>query len=995
MSGMSLHPDFVSELGKHFDGEVRLDLASRILYSTDASLYQVEPLGVALPRTQEDLQAVVELAARYGIPLLPRGSGTSLGGQAVGQALIVDCTRWLDNILEIDPEGKTATVEPGVILQALNREAGRYGLAFGPDPASAERATLGGVIGNNATGAHSIRYGMTADHLLSAGVVLADGSLSELREISLDAARQKAAGEHLLEASLYSAALHIRQQADIANDWPPFWRNSAGYRLNYLLPVSQSCPPQWESGAPYPPLAKDHINLAHLLAGSEGTLAVIRQATLRLVPKPRYTALAVLSYDSLEAACEAVPGLLEYGPSAVELIPKMLVDLARGVPAYSRQLGWVPGNPQALLAVEFSGSQPAAVEQAARALGSEAMLAVSPSAQADVWAVRKVGMGILNSNPTELRPTAFIEDCAVPVENLGEFVRSMQLILEAHGTRAAFYAHASAGCLHIRPLVNLKTGSGVGQLRSISEAALELVLRLGGTMTSEHGDGLVRSEWLRRTYGDELLSYFRLLKQAADPQGILNPGKIVDPPPMDTSLRYGAGYRAQPWTASLAFHKSRGLETAVDQCNGAGVCRKQEGVMCPSFQATREEMHSTRGRANLLRALISGHWKEAVTGSDGKGGLQKLVFQSLDQCLACKGCLSECPSGVDIARLKYEFQHEYYKTHHRRPRDYLFGYINQLAVWVGRLRIGGLVNQLMGLKLVQGLLDHCLGVSAQRSFPMFRGPDRRLRQTSIEDQQSEIVLYLPDAFSRFFEPEVEAAALDLLRACNVEVVVLPVLGAGRTLLSKGFLDSARRQAVRVLEAVRRLDPQGRLPVVGAEPSEIYTLRDEFLDLLPDQREVIEALAKRTWMLDEFLVRPGPGGAVRIAALQSTDNYPRSKVLLHGHCYQKAQPQADDGFPVGQDASADLLRQLGCQVEVVDSGCCGMAGAFGYEKEHYELSMKVGELTLLPKIREWCAGNCQGKVVAAGTSCRSQIADGTGNQALHPLVLAVNSLSKRC
>jgi FAD/FMN-containing dehydrogenase/Fe-S oxidoreductase len=990
---MSLPDDFIAELRKHFTGDIRCDPTTRLLYSTDASIYQVEPLGVALPRTQDDLQAAVELAARYRIPILPRGSGSSLAGQAIGEALILDCSRWLDKIIEIDREARTATVEPGVILGTLNRQAAWHDLQYGPDPASAERASMGGVIANNATGAHSIVYGMTADHIQSAQVILTDGSLAEFSYIGKKDALRVATNEQGILSNFYRTALQIREQhaKTICTHWPITWRNSAGYRLNYLLPWSATQPPQWEGT--YPNVPPGGLNMAALLAGSEGTLAVIRQATLHLVHKPKHTVLGVLPFDSLEAACDATPELLTRQPAAVELIPQKIIQLARAVPAYARLADFVTGDPEALLVVEFAGDDPKTLLKKGRALGSDVMVAESPEEQVRVWGVRKVGLGLLMSQPVDLRPAAFIEDCAIPVEHLGEFVRRTERILLAHNTQAAFYAHASGGCLHIRPLIDLKVATGVRDLRSIAEAVLALSLSLGGSMSSEHGDGLSRSEWLTRIYGEELVEAFRSLKRAADPEGILNPGKIVDPLAMDSNLRYGPGYEAQTWTPALDFGRNGGLGTAIEQCNGAGVCRKlDEGVMCPSFQATREELHSTRGRANLLRAMISLPRSLSLSQQErgwDKGDLSRAVYAALDLCLACKGCKAECPSGVDMAKLKYEFLAQYHLSHRRPLRDYLFAYIGKWAR-LGAL-FAGAYNALSGNRLLRKLLESSLGITAKRPLPTFdtRKRDKKRSPWLPSKQSDEFCLYLPDAFTHYFEPDVEKAALHVLAACGVGIKVLPVLGTGRTMISKGFLKAAKRQATQVLDSIQRLDPSGRLPVVGVEPSEIYTVRDEYLDLLPNRSPEIEALASRTWLVDEFLVRPiekpGKSSKLRVANILNLNiSKTITKIKLHGHCYQKAQSLASNDHPTGVDASAQLLRLAGYDVEVLNAGCCGVAGAFGYETEHYELSKQVGELRLLPAIRAWRDQSKEGLVAAPGTSCRAQILDGTGVKTLHPI-----------
>ncbi|RPI93717.1 MAG: FAD-binding oxidoreductase [Chloroflexi bacterium] len=1003
---MSLHPEFVNELRKHFTGDIRLDPASRILYSTDASIYQIEPLGVALPKTQEDLHAAVELAAKYKIPILPRGSGSSLAGQAIGNALIIDCSRWLDSGLEIDSEARTATVEPGVILSRLNLAAAKHGLMFGPDPASAERATMGGVIANNATGAHSLLYGMAADHLLSADVIMADGSLGVLEE--------RSTLDNPLISALYSSALDIRERyaESITQNWPRTWRNSAGYRLNYLLPWSPSSPSHW-IGESYPANLKPETwNLAPLLAGSEGTLAIIRRAKVNLVPKPKHTILAVLAYQSNAEACDDVPRLLTHHPSAVELVPRMIIRLARGVPEYARQMGWVAGDPAALLVVEFSGDQLPALKDRARQIGEVLTIAESKEDQARVWNIRKVGLGLLDSRPQSARPAAFVEDCAIPVPRLGEYVREVEKILSAHGTEGGIYAHASAGCLHTRPILDLKTARGVTDLRSISEAVFALTVRLGGAMSSEHGDGLARSEYLEQTYGPELMEAMRALKRAADPNNILNPGKILDAPKMDLNLRYGAEYRARVWDSNLSFARNGGMDVAIEQCNGQGVCRKDTGVMCPSYQATREEMHSTRGRANLLRSFIS----TPQTIANRKSEIENAVAQALDLCLACKGCKSECPSGVDMAKLKFAFQAEYYKTHRRQLRDYVFGYFHVAAGMAAS--VAPISNALMEVPAIRNLVVWMLGITPHRPFPKFSSRRARLltTETRRHGEEKSRVIFLADAFARYLEPETKQAALDILSRCGFDVHVLPILGAGASFLSKGFISQAQRHAARVLDLLDQVDPAREALIVGIEPPEIYAFKHDYLDLLPERAEEIRQRVGSLWLLDEFLLRSQAFNELRIVNMERSSNFENNtlprKVSFHPHCHQRAEGPSPDGLPNGTNATVELLRACGYDVELMDTGCCGMAGTFGYEAEHYEVSMKVGELKLFPAIREWRAENSEGvdrqssiinrqspianrqspivnrqsAIVSSGAACRMQIRQGTGVGAVHPIML---------
>lgn len=964
---MTLSLDFLHDLQKRFTGDLRLDTASKVLYSTDASAYQIEPLGVAIPKTQEDIQAVVEFAAKHNIPILPRGSGSSLAGQAIGEALILDCSRYLDAILEIDPRTHSATVEPGVVLAHLNRAAAKHGLMFGPDPASAERATMGGVIGNNATGAHSILYGMSADHLLAADVILSDGSLA-----TFDDSIFNPQNSNTRLSNIFSVVAQIREgYADaIKQNFPKSWRNSAGYRLNYLLPWSPSTPPQW-TGETYPAnLKPGTLNLAPLLAGSEGTLAVIRRVKVNLVQKPKHTILGVLSYSTIAEACDDVPRLLKMNPSAVELIPKLILRNARSIPAYARQMGWVIGDPAAVLVVEFSGDQPSALKEAVRKLGDVLAIAESPEDQSRIWNIRKVGLGILDSRPKAARPIAFIEDCAIPVERLGEFVREVGRILDMHGTFGGIYAHASAGCLHIRPVLDLQHGEGVRAMRNIIERVFVLTMSLGGAMSSEHGDGIARGEFIERTYGREVTEAMRLLKKAADPNNILNPKKLFDAPPMDTHLRYGEAYKTKTWTPVLKFEHERGLEGAIESCNGQGVCRKTTGVMCPSFQATRDEAFSTRGRANLLRALIDS--TSSVT-ENRKPEIENSVFSALDLCLACKGCTSECPSGVDMPKLKYEFMNQYYKSHRRHARDYLFGYFHVAAKVLSPFApVANLFMQAVGMKKV---VSRVFGIAEQRPFPKFSAKKHQI----VNTEKEKAVIFLSDVFSRYIEPEVEEAAIAILNSLGFEVKVLPIIGAGASLLSKGFLKAAKRHAEKVLAEIEHLDGGAGLSVVGCEPPELYCLKHEYESLLPNHSVAIQSLKERTWLVDEFILRVANEGEMDISHVDLSSQ--NNRLTLHPHCHHRAEGPAADGLPSGVSATVAMLNRFGYEVDVIDAGCCGMAGTFGYDAEHYDLSMKVGELGVLPKAR----AIKDRELVSSGAACRMQIKQGADVDARHPLL----------
>jgi Fe-S oxidoreductase len=593
-----------------------------------------------------------------------------------------------------------------------------------------------------------------------------------------------------------------------------------------------------------------------------------------------------------------------------------------------------------------------------------------------------MGLGILSSRPGDIKSAAFIEDISVPVEYLGEFVREMERILAEHGSEGDFYAHASAGCLHIRPLINLKLVGGRAVMRSITAQAVDLALRLKGSISGEHGVGLSRTEWLPRMYGDEIIDAFRMLKNAADPVGILNPGKILDGPDMDINLRYDDSYHASEWETVLDFSRQGGLVGAIELCNGAGVCRKTEGVMCPSFQAAGEEMHSTRGRANLLRALISGKFPDTETG-------EKTVYEALDLCLACKGCRSECPSAVDVAKLRYEFLNHYYRNHSHRLRDYLFARIDFFAHLGSTFQL--IANPLLASPTVRRYSQSWLGLAADRVFPAFSKTPLRKQVASLThlshpppspEHPPKTCIFLSDAFTEYMYPETGLSALEVLLACGYQPVILPVIGAGRTLISKGFLEPARRLATRIIEALKEIDPGENLPVIGVEPSEIYTLRDEYLDLFPGKAQ-IQSLAERAYMIDEFLIRPDHSGKSRLASAKFLVELKPERVLLHGHCYQKAQPSAMDGYPTGVGATTAMLEFAGYQVSLVEAGCCGMAGAFGYEAEHYGLSMEIGELALFPALR---GGAEAAWIAASGVSCQAQIKDGVSRDAFHPINL---------
>lgn len=992
----SSNTDYFHELQSSLSGsnQVRNDVATRILFSTDASIYQILPIGVAFPRGVDDICAIVEISKKYKIPIIARGAGSGLAGQAIGPGLIVDCSRYMNKIHLIDPSEKLAILEPGVVLNLLNKQASKFNLQFGPDPASAERATIGGVIANNATGAHSIQFGMAADHILELEVVLEDASRGNLLPISLNDASRKASGSSR-EASIYSAALRIREsyQEIIKANWPRVWRNASGYNINYLIPWAPSFPPLW-SGKVYPEYSLEKpINLAPLFAGSEGTLGIINRARVNLVTRPEYTILAIINYNSLEEACDAVPELLQYQPSAVELLPRSIVNQAKTIPSYAQQVPFLSEEPAAFLILEFSGCNLNQLISKARKLGKNIIVIESNTTQKYIWNVRKAGLGIIQSKISNSKPISFIEDLSVPVDQLGLFVRKINQIFTFYQTNCEIYAHASAGCLHIRPIINIRTNSGKNVMREIASEAVELVSSLGGSASGEHGDGLARSEWLTKIYGKEIVSAFKFIKKAADPNELMNPGKIVglsvktQPQEMDQNLRFNESYKTQDWVTNFQFNpETGGIAGAIEHCNGAGVCRKSEGVMCPSFQVSQEEMFSTRGRANLLRAMISGRFPSKLES-------EKSVYNALDLCLACKGCKSECPSSVDMSKLKYEFFYKFYITHSRKFRDYLFGYIH-LFLRLGK-PIQPVINWAFRNQVTKNIFDRYFSISKDRSFPTIAPKSfrqilpRKYFSLSLRDMQRTPVFLLIDAFHEYMYPNTGVNSVYLLEQCGFQVIVLPCCGAGRTLISKSFLPQAKHHAERLLDEIIKMDSEGRCAVVGIEPSEIYTIKDEYFDLLPHRSLDLKGLRERTWMIDEFLIRQDAfTEIVENHQMASINKLP--KVLLHGHCYQKAQPPSIDGLPIGVNAAASILTKLGYEVEIIEAGCCGMAGAFGYEKEHFEFSNNVGEQTLFPIIRK---SDTDTIVVASGVSCKAQIEDGTSRKVIHSVDLISQWLRK--
>ena len=945
------------ELRWRIAGEVRFDQYTRMLYSTDASNYQIEPVGVVLPRTVDDVRAAIELAGKHGVPVLPRGGGSSLAGQAVGAALVIDSSKYLNQVLELDREAHFARVQPGIVLSQLNAKVARHGLMFGPDPSSGDRATIGGVVGNNSAGAHSILYGMTIDHILSAHTILSDGT-----EVSFSATDPATAAAKAVldsrEGRLYRDLLGMRERYSpaIERDFPRHWRRATGYSLKELL----------RAGG-------EGFNPARLLVSSEGTLAFGTEYAINLVAKPAKTALLLLQFDDLVRAMEATTTILEREPSAIELMDHMLITLTRQQPGYARQIAFIQGEPDALLAVEFYGESDAELRSKVEgleqhlvkrgiALQAEPQAVYDTKQQADVWSVRKAGLGLLMSVKGDAKPIPCIEDVSVPVEHLAEYVREVLRMVAEHGTRAAFYAHASAGCLHIRPLVSLKDARGVQAMREMTEAATGLVVKFGGVMSGEHGDGLARGELNEKIFGPELYQCMKELKAAFDPAGLMNPGKVVDSPSMTENLRYGAGYRTMGVDTHLSFRREGGFAAAIEMCNGAGVCRKLgSGTMCPSYMATRDEHDTTRGRANALRDALAGRVLDRSQFTD------KGTYEVLDLCLSCKACKTECPSSVDMAKIKTEFLAQYHETHGTPLRSRVFGNIHTLN------RLGSAVAPLANLTLHTPLArvgKQALGVHPAREIAPFARETFedwfKVRRETAPKGTRGIAVYYHDTFANYNYPEIGKAAVRLLEAAGYGVEIVQRRACcGRPMLSKGLVEDARKLAKRNVEALAPFVRKG-VPVVGTEPSCILTLRDEYPDLLPDDPAVAE-LAANSYMIDEFLAQLQERGELDIAWRDE----PGPRVLFHGHCHQKAL--------IGMAPSMAVLRAAGCQAEESGAGCCGMAGSFGYEAEHYEVSRKIGAERLFPKVE---AQARETVIAVAGVSCREQIGHFTKRRPIH-------------
>ena len=934
--------DLVADLQKAIGAaQVRFDHMSRLLYSTDASNYQVMPIGVTIPRDADDVAAIHEIASRHQTPLLPRGGGSALAGQTVGRAIIMDMSRHMRRVRGVNAEARTVQVESGLALGQMNKQTAGFDLMFGPDPASAQRATVGGCIGNNATGAHSILYGMTADNIRRLEVVLASGE-----RLWLDAESEKMKA---IRARI--GALVTQHQAQIEARFPKTFRTVAGYALNKIDP--------------------DNVNLNWLLAGSEGTLATIIQAELALVdrPKAHQKRLALVHFDTIRAALEATPRILETNPSAIELLDRQLMDKTRQNAEFKKRLTFVDGDPAALLITEYYGADGKELDAHLQNLRdllaridhtSSVTYAESPEDQSNVWEVRKAGLGLLMSERGDAKPIPFIEDAAVPVEHLADYIQDVEDIVTREGTTCAIYAHASAGCLHVRPMINLKTHEGRAQYRNIGGAVAQTAIKYNGTITGEHGKGQSRGEFENALFGETLTEAFREVKGLFDPDNLMNPGKIIDPPRMDdpANLRYTPDYKVIELKTRYDWSADNGFSGAAEMCNGAGVCRKEgEGTMCPSFMATLDESHATRGRANALRLAMSGH----VPGDLGSDA----VAAVFDLCLSCKACKVECPSAVDVARLKAEFLAARYDRKGVPLTARIFGNVHRLNEWMSRAP--RLSNFMMRNPLGK-LGARIIGLPTKRPLPLLA--KQRFSAHSRSQHDAPDATLVIDTFTEFNHPEIGAALLKITDALGLKINVARLTDqgcCGRPAISKGLLDQAKMMAAANVEFLATLDG----PILWLEPSCLSALTDDYIELVPaDRREAAMLAAEHSMSVEGWL-------ADRIEGASLTWAETPQKIMLHGHCHQKALWGTGD--------TLRLLRAIpGAEVAEIDSGCCGVAGSYGYE--HYDISMKIGEQRLLPAI----ADNPDTLIAAPGTSCRAQI-DDAGYTALHPVQIVADAL----
>jgi len=975
---VSEYVDLAADLEAAVSGSVRFDEYAQVLYATDGSIYQARPAGVVYPKDVDDVRAAVEISVEHEIPVLPRGAGSSLAGQTVGPGCVVlDMSRHMDGLLEIDADAKRARIQPGIVQDDLDDRLAEDGLKFAPDPASSNRSTVGGGIGNNSTGAHSVRYGITDAYTEEIKAILPDGSLLHAREVVLDSETyDEIVSKDDREAEIYETvrALVEGNQAEIDSKYPDLKRRVSGYNVDRVIYENDD--------------GEEVINLSKLYVGSEGTLGVIVEATVGLVTRPEETALVLYCFDTLVDAMKAVPEALNFDVSAVELMDDEVFRLAAESDGYSEYVEPIPEGTAAALMLEYDSELHDDFEAAIGATNEyfvdegdafDAIEAYTDADQKDLWSLRKAAIPLLMGLQGDPKPYPFIEDATVPPEELAEYVVEFEEVLADHDTSAAYFAHAGSGTLHIRPILNLKDEVGIEKMHSITDDVTDLVLKHHGSFSGEHGDGMARTEFNPKMYGDDLWTAFKEIKTAFDPGWFMHPGNVVyrespeDVGPegsrgvgadMRENLRYGSSYQSLEPQTKLDFSEEGGFSHLVELCNGCGTCRQtDENTMCPTFRASREEVQATRGRANSLRAAISGELPEDEIYSD------RFQEEVLDLCVGCKGCKSDCPTGVDFAKLKAEVKYDYHEEKGTSLRSKLFGNVDTVnALGSAFAPISNWAQKLPGSDLVA---EKVLGIAPERDLPTFSNEtlvdwfDSRGPQVS-ETEADDTVLLFPDTYTNYNYPEPGKAAVELLEAANVHVRVADkggIAASGRAAFSMGLLDEAEERARTNLDALMPYVEDG-WSVLFVEPSDAVMFQDEYLDLLSDDR--VEDLAVAAYGVCEYL-----------NTFQVTEGIdfdaPTEYVTYHGHCNQKALNR--------DHHAAAALSSAGYDVDALDSSCCGMAGSFGYEEEHYELSKAIGEI-LHEKVEESPGGT----VVAPGASCRSQLADDDfeGERPAHPV-----------
>ncbi|KYH25440.1 lactate utilization protein A [Halalkalicoccus paucihalophilus] len=957
-------PDLVADLEARVEGDVRFDEYSRELYATDASAYEVTPIGVVFPASAEDIAAVMGYCADREIPVLPRGGGTSLAGQSVNEAVVLDLSRYMTDITGVDPDAMRACAQTGITLGELNRTLEPEGIKFAPDPSTADRSALGGAIGNNTTGAHSLLYGKTDAYVEECEAVLSDGSVHTFGEVSVEELRENADPEGELIERIHAEVVRIiDEESDaVAERYPSMKRNVSGYNLDVLVEEARG------EGA----TEEGTVNLARLLVGSEGTLAIVTEAEVALETIPETKSIGLLTYHSLLEAMEDVGPILEHEPAALEVLDGVLVDLARGLDEFKDVIGMLPDETDTFLLVEFYADSDeqrrekveTLLEDRVGEIAFDGYEAYDEETQKDFWKMRKASTPILLSRTGDEKHIAFIEDVAIPPEHLPEYTADFKQVFEDHDTFGSFYAHAGPGCMHVRPLINTKTAEGVETMVSISDAATDLAVKYGGSVSGEHGDGRARTQWNRKLYGEHLWNVFRDLKTAFDPDWLLNPGSVCGDFDMSEHLRFGPGYEFEAgFEPQLNWENDNGFQGMAELCHGCGGCRTSQdgagGVMCPTYRAADEEITSTRGRANMLRQAMSGDLPEEEQFD------VEFMHEVMDLCVGCKGCARDCPSEVDMAKMKVEVEHEYQKRHGVDLRSRVFARIDWLSdLGSATAPLSNLASSLPGSGLVT---EKVLGIARERELPAFEPEtltewyEKRGPQVSEEEADRKVLLF-PDTFTDHNNTKAGKAAIRVLEAANVHVRIPEgVTGSGRPAHSKGMLDLAREKADRNVTALAP-DVNAGWDVVVVEPSDAVMFQLDYLDLLSG--DAVERIAQNTYGVMEYVDRFRLDESMHFAALDESLTY-------HGHCHQKAVKK--DHHTVG------VLRRAGYRVDPLDSGCCGMAGSFGYEAEHYSMSQAVGSV-LFGQIEE-SAGE---SVVAPGSSCRSQIGDEYGEKPPHPV-----------